>query len=73
MRAPLIPAPGILVTAIALLVTAVGLDAARPESWVAPMLAGAGSIVLGVWLGVAVTRPAGLLTGRQRKPEDDVL
>lgn len=73
MRAPLIAAPGILVTAIALLVTAVGLDMARDDSWLAGMLAGAGSIVLGVWLGTAVTRPAGLLTGRRRDPNQDVL
>ena len=73
MHIPLIAAPGILITAVALLVTAMGLDAARDDSWLAGMLAGAGSIVLGVWLGVAVTRPAGLLTGRRRRPEDDVL
>ena len=42
MHIPLIAAPGILITAVALLVTAMGLDAARDDSWLAGMLAGAG-------------------------------
>jgi hypothetical protein len=58
----MIPAPGILLAAITLLVAAAGLALWRENSWVAAMLAGAGSITLGVWVGVISTRPPGLIT-----------
>jgi hypothetical protein len=54
---------GILAAAVSLLLTALGWAAVRgEEAPLAWLLAGAGSITLGVWLGVAVTRPPGLMT-----------
>ena len=70
MRPPHITAPGILLSAITLLATATGLAIARDNSWLAGLLAGAGSIVLGVWVGVAVTQPPGLIMRRHEGREE---
>ena len=58
---------GILATAVALLLTALGWAMLRgdeaPLSW---LLAGAGSITLGVWLGIVVAGPPLLMDDRDK-------
>jgi hypothetical protein len=60
---------GILAAAISLLTTSLVWSFLRgeeaPLSW---LLAGAGSITLGVWLGIVVAGPALLMDDKEKKP-----
>jgi hypothetical protein len=56
-----LPYPGILLTAGVLLITGIGWAALGWSIWLSGMLIGGGSIVVGVWLGMVVAGPTGLV------------
>jgi len=71
-----IPEPGILSTAVSLYLAAFGAAFIRgPDSFLCGVLAGCGSIAIGVWLGVWVTtrhfREAAALQRMQKSWEEE--
>jgi hypothetical protein len=64
-----VPYPGILVAALALIIIAIiWYFLHGTPLWLAGMIAGGGTITLGVWLGAVMTRDPGLIMSRRKKP-----